>query len=229
MKLHRILISLILVNALALSIADYVKSVFLTNKHVELAYKKNKSGLKTVIKNIVTGNATMEKISLMLAVPECTRAYADVDFLQEVCSIADQNTLQAEITRVTSLLVPQGYTDEEISGYTLPYLGNSRRKITKELTKSLVFAAISKAEPQFDDFPTMCRLLGLFRCISFPGSFIQFAEVNSKGVCTLTSRNNILVTMSRYKYRMVNGIIAEVHVDRDDEVLHLLSAQLNLW
>ncbi|XP_050432649.1 uncharacterized protein LOC126840756 isoform X2 [Adelges cooleyi] len=203
MKLHRILISLILVNALALSIADYVKSVFLTNKHVELAYKKNKSGLKTVIKNIVTGNATMEKISLMLAVPECTRAYADVDFLQEVCSIADQNTLQAEITRVTSLLVPQGYTDEEISGYTLPYLGNSRRKITKELTKSLVFAAIS--------------------------SFIQFAEVNSKGVCTLTSRNNILVTMSRYKYRMVNGIIAEVHVDRDDEVLHLLSAQLNLW
>ncbi|XP_050441032.1 uncharacterized protein LOC126845986 isoform X2 [Adelges cooleyi] len=42
----------------------------------------------------------------------------------------------------------------------LPDLGTTRRVMTKEITKSLVLAAILGYESAFRDFKRMCRLIG---------------------------------------------------------------------
>ncbi|XP_050423954.1 uncharacterized protein LOC126845981 isoform X2 [Adelges cooleyi] len=229
MNLYYILITSTLVKVLAddTAIADYKKLVFFTNLQIEQALSK-RGGLKTVIKRVVIGRATMKQIAMMLAVPE------SADTTNIAVCIADQVKLQREIICATSIPVPQVEPDLGDNWFTmlkmdfgdnlLPDLGTARRVMTKEITKSLVLAAILGYESAFRDFKRMCRLIGLFRSIKFPASYVLTAEVDNCGTCTLTGTDG-----SVSKYRFVDEVIWEVEVDKLTEVIQLLRSQVASW
>ncbi|XP_050423957.1 uncharacterized protein LOC126845981 isoform X3 [Adelges cooleyi] len=219
MNLYYILITSTLVKVLAddTAIADYKKLVFftsfksfITDLQIEQALSK-RGGLKTVIKRVVIGRATMKQIAMMLAVPE------SADTTNIAVCIADQVKLQREIICATSIPVPQVEPDLGDNWFTmlkmdfgdnlLPDLGTARRVMTKEITKSLVLAAIR-----------------LFRSIKFPASYVLTAEVDNCGTCTLTGTDG-----SVSKYRFVDEVIWEVEVDKLTEVIQLLRSQVASW
>ncbi|XP_050444322.1 uncharacterized protein LOC126847910 isoform X2 [Adelges cooleyi] len=208
MKLYCISISLVFVKLLAIVTADYRTSIFVTNLHIKLAFET-------------------KQISLMLAIPECTRAYAEFRDLQEPYLIAEQEILQGVIVHITGIPVPQLVGNEDIENHTLDWLGHARRLITSEVTTSLAFDAIGVVGSELvirEDFTKLCRLIGLFRSIKFPDSLIQFAEVDIYGTCSLTT-----IDGREYKYRRFSGITVEVQLFNITKVVELFIVQLNNW
>ncbi|XP_050421353.1 uncharacterized protein LOC126833826 isoform X2 [Adelges cooleyi] len=140
------------------SMADYIREVDITNKHIKLAG----DGLKTVITNILCGNASMEKIAFMLFVPE----YANTGNLWQC--IKHQTDMQREIINAISLPVPNvqnqtvpepdienqipPYTQEQVMSYSdfneLSELGTERRSETGKAVRSL-FDYATKNEGMF--------------------------------------------------------------------------------
>ncbi|XP_050425854.1 uncharacterized protein LOC126836456 isoform X3 [Adelges cooleyi] len=100
MQIYCFLMALAFVNVPSTTTADYAKTVFMTNKLIEIAFKTNAAGLETVIENIINGDKPMVTVNLMLAMPESISIFN----IPESIAIAEQETVQNEILGVRKLI-----------------------------------------------------------------------------------------------------------------------------
>ncbi|XP_050423048.1 uncharacterized protein LOC126834885 isoform X2 [Adelges cooleyi] len=208
MKLLSILILFALVNDLVSELDDFVKQVLITNDHIKLA----NSHMPKIIKKLLLEKFTMVELVFMLATPE-----NDSQFIKPLERLEYQMTMQSVISAETGIDAPQlkkeslttlleqrrlrsteGLKNKIIraSGQSydnfLTYLGSERRYITSEAIQLLIH------------FNEMCRLIGVFRSINYPNSYVDHASSN-KGQCFITN-----VHWKTTIYIIIDGEIWEV-------------------
>ncbi|XP_050426454.1 uncharacterized protein LOC126836842 [Adelges cooleyi] len=247
-----ILITLAIVHVPSVMTVNYANSVLLTNKHIEEAYRINPAGLKTAIQNIINGDATMEKINMMWAIPDAAYLFylpkvtgnaeykaAKEELLRfknghllrlghydEINAVAEQEAVRKEIINVTNIPVPEFDQTKYISNDLLPQLGEERRSIIAEVGKTLLLAELEKfnEKPESVDFTYMCRLIGLLRSTKSPYAFTKDVWVPSKYVCMLLSFDGI-----RYRYKEAFGkIVVEVPIVPNTYV-SLIEDDRDIW
>ncbi|XP_050426168.1 uncharacterized protein LOC126836638 isoform X1 [Adelges cooleyi] len=247
-----ILITLAFVHVPSVMTTRYARSVFITNEHIKRAFVTKGAELETAIENIILGDATIEKIDLMLAIPESAFifhlpkliekaekeaaksvishfTYLPVPILdrdEESIAIAHQEALQSVLLHFTNISVPELDPKKVIRNDTLLMLGRDRRIIIGEVTKTLLLSTISREAPKFLNLTVICRLIGLVRSIKFPVNFIRTAIVDSDGIfCILTSFDDTI-----YKYKRFRGtVVMERQIDSIRMGLEPLKEQIKTW
>ncbi|XP_050435503.1 uncharacterized protein LOC126842535, partial [Adelges cooleyi] len=99
----------------------------------------------------------------------------------------------------------------DFEGVTLQDLGCARRVITLEAITTLIRSVLRKLKEGEDDqsftkFSKICRLIGAFRSIKYPSSYIDTAVINDRGFCVV-----ICVDISFNIYRNIGSIIWEAN------------------
>ncbi|XP_050424770.1 uncharacterized protein LOC126835927 isoform X1 [Adelges cooleyi] len=220
MKILCVILPLALLNVSVAALDGYDKEVIKTNGYIESAG----NNLPLIIKNIVLGPYTMHEMAYMLSVPE----FPDANIGLLLCS---QIKMQTEIRTSTDTRTPEinegnhnrptNFTDilpvclcddydEEIN---LAHFGSQRRIITREATKTLILAEIrggDKVKKYFQDFSDMCLLIGLFKSINNPYSYIVAAELDETDTCTVTD-----IHLNEFRYRSIGGVIWEIKPNND--------------
>ncbi|XP_050420971.1 uncharacterized protein LOC126833586 [Adelges cooleyi] len=219
MKLQLILLTLVLVNVLALNDYEYKKTMFITNLHIGAAFTENAIGLLTVIKNFIFNrDIPMGKIAMMLSVPEL----ADRNRMQQ--AIADQIFLQDEITRVTLVPVPPVDPNRDFGIYIMGDIGEARRFFIKQLIKPLLIDALNGGDRAFYDLTAMCRLIGIYKDLKCSNSFIKNTEADYHGNCTIKNFEN-----SYNYYKLLDGQIWEIVFNEHDISTQLLIEEVVDW
>ncbi|XP_050424237.1 uncharacterized protein LOC126835599 isoform X3 [Adelges cooleyi] len=131
MKTFCIIILFASVNVL-LAVLDYTtKQIILTNKYIDLAEDR----LPSIIFRIVNGNYSMEKIAVMLAVPEAVNDDPKPNRILRL-----QGNMRTEIRKALgcphSSLIDINETD--FQGVTIRDLGRARRRKTREAIITLI-------------------------------------------------------------------------------------------
>ncbi|XP_050419748.1 uncharacterized protein LOC126832816 [Adelges cooleyi] len=212
MKLLCILISFASVNVLV-ALDAYVKQVILTN--IQMIDTKEK--LPTVIQNmILLGEFTMVELALMLAVPEANdKDIADYIEQQKI----DYQLIAQEIIWFTTSIRAVKVNEGNIRKADLNNLGIRRRSITLEGVNKLIRAVLSGENEYFKNFAEVCRLMGIFRSIKYPQTYIKHAEVHQIGVCLLTD-----IKDNGIKYSIFEDDVWEFN--DNDTAKELLSTQV---
>ncbi|XP_050441027.1 uncharacterized protein LOC126845983 [Adelges cooleyi] len=218
MKLCCVLILFTIVKVLAVTMADYKKSISFTNTHIERASTTD-IGLLPVVREIITGHTTMDEIALMLAVPELANVLHN---LQD-CLIYEE-ILRTLILNITFYPLPLVNDNQNFDDYKLLNLGVSRRYVTRDVIKVLIQQAINGDEPVFKNFAMMCRLIGLFRNIVFNDTIIIAADVDIYGNCNITDLDKKV-----RQYTCVNNEILEFQIDTSSQVTQTLRHQVTEW
>ncbi|XP_050423052.1 uncharacterized protein LOC126834885 isoform X5 [Adelges cooleyi] len=181
MKLLSILILFALVNDLVSELDDFVKQVLITNDHIKLA----NSHMPKIIKKLLLEKFTMVELVFMLATPE-----NDSQFIKPLERLEYQMTMQSVISAETGIDAPQ------LKKESLTTLLEQRRLRSTEGLKNKIIRA--------SDFNEMCRLIGVFRSINYPNSYVDHASSN-KGQCFITN-----VHWKTTIYIIIDGEIWEV-------------------
>ncbi|XP_050423051.1 uncharacterized protein LOC126834885 isoform X4 [Adelges cooleyi] len=189
MKLLSILILFALVNDLVSELDDFVKQVLITNDHIKLA----NSHMPKIIKKLLLEKFTMVELVFMLATPE-----NDSQFIKPLERLEYQMTMQSVISAETGIDAPQ------LKKESLTTLLEQRRLRSTEGLKNKIIRASGENDPFFSDFNEMCRLIGVFRSINYPNSYVDHASSN-KGQCFITN-----VHWKTTIYIIIDGEIWEV-------------------
>ncbi|XP_050424771.1 uncharacterized protein LOC126835927 isoform X2 [Adelges cooleyi] len=202
MKILCVILPLALLNVSVAALDGYDKEVIKTNGYIESAG----NNLPLIIKNIVLGPYTMHEMAYMLSVPE----FPDANIGLLLCS---QIKMQTEIRTSTDTRTPEINEDDYDEEINLAHFGSQRRIITREATKTLILAEIrggDKVKKYFQDFSDMCLLIGLFKSINNPYSYIVAAELDETDTCTVTD-----IHLNEFRYRSIGGVIWEIKPNND--------------
>ncbi|XP_050427380.1 uncharacterized protein LOC126837506 [Adelges cooleyi] len=198
MRFLCILIPFAMVNVMVAVIDEYTRQVIITNKLIERADAEDR--MPDIIRNtVVNGKYTMEKISLMLAVPEFEDSSGNLN-------LGNQLLMRGEIKAIVAIIVP-AINEAEYQDVTLEELGSARRRITTEAIKTVLSAVIrNEKDPYFTKFGlrNLCKLLGLFRSVQHPSSPVVMASFRYD-ICTLGTNNTADI-----RYRYINDQIWEI-------------------
>ncbi|XP_050433451.1 uncharacterized protein LOC126841163 [Adelges cooleyi] len=200
-----------LVNVLV-ALDEYSKQVITTTQQMS----ETKTTLPYLIQDFVhSGLFTIVELGLIFAVPDAEDN--DVkDYIKqqdENSHIEDyvrskkiyyQRVVQINILERTNIPAPQ-IDEDKFRDANLRALGDERRKITLEAIRLLILDVINGKNRNFRKFSDMCCLLGVFRSIKEPTSFIVNTKLNATGLCCLVDKNENVI-----KYYTVLGRIWEV-------------------
>ncbi|XP_050419815.1 uncharacterized protein LOC126832843 isoform X2 [Adelges cooleyi] len=196
MKLYYILMAFAFVNVAFAFVniwaklrEDHKKQVVITNNHIRSAFHQ------------------VDIAFMMAIIPESIHSYSIPQMQQH---IKFQTDMQNEIFRATDLTVPRVRPNYNFDDDSYSDLKRDRRFMIKEATVYLILDNKSLPGPDFDEtkFGDMCRLIGLFKSIINPVSYIISAVVDDSNNCTLTAIDN-----SVSEYRSIEGHVYQVDTD----------------
>ncbi|XP_050423517.1 uncharacterized protein LOC126835180 isoform X2 [Adelges cooleyi] len=192
MKIVCTLIRIFSLNVLVAQMDEYVKQVIITNLHIR---------------------QVAEQMAMMIAVPERETMNMTRSLMLD-CQIH----MQTEITTETGIRAPE-INERYFKDVSLPELGLNRRDVSRPAIKALIRVILRGDNQDFKHFSAMCRLIGLYKSIIVPSSYVQ-STIIYNGVCLLISENG----SCRFRYKTVFGHISEV--DEIGNVIELLYYQV---
>ncbi|XP_050428491.1 uncharacterized protein LOC126838247 isoform X2 [Adelges cooleyi] len=181
MKLIYVITSFALVNFCVAELDNLTKEAIITNLHMDLT----KAQLPEVMRNVSLKNIPLTILSLMCSTPEnsiksLVGSLASSSTGHNLMAII-QYDMQKAIKEVTNIDPPKIENEAAYKNVTLDKLGEDRRTLTLVVVKNLINSTLDGKNPDFNEsyrgFGNYCRLLGLFKMIENPRSYVYSAEV----------------------------------------------------
>ncbi|XP_050435560.1 uncharacterized protein LOC126842564 [Adelges cooleyi] len=191
MKGFCVLLLFVAVNVLADNLASYKKQFVITNRQIQKVNSSSESGvpvnMKTVIKKLIEGDASMTRIVFMFAAPVPT----DLKHLRKY--IKYQKDLQKVITKVLGIHPVRDIEKKDFENCKLSDLGEVRRKLIIDVSNNLLKETAISLNLNLHPISRrqLCRVKGMFISIQTPKEYITETEVDEEW-CYVTDINEVV-------------------------------------
>ncbi|XP_050428488.1 uncharacterized protein LOC126838246 isoform X2 [Adelges cooleyi] len=200
MKLIYVIASFAMVNFCVAVLDKHTKKVIQTNIHIQLVEDHLPKIMRKVILDKQQKRKNMERPIESLTIMNLL--IAQTDHSEELARL--QAFLQNEIKEITEIKEPRIPKYAPYENLTLEKLGEDRRELTLVAVKKLINSTLDGKDLDFNEsypgFGNYCRLLGLFKSIENPGSYVYSAEVED-----IRNQNTGLVEKRQCVIKAVNA------------------------